>query len=401
MSSLPTTTQRYGQQSNWNPKSILLTSTIFLSGGFAGLFFSTVLFFGQVHNDLASMNNDLSEAKATIAELTDTKDTARRTNSLLDELNRQELKLVQAKETVRSLRELEKEAQLNTAHIAQARQQLEEVGLLFYELQLAGDQIQTSLKQIDKIDQLQSELASQDISTYYSMEAVNRLRALNQQLLAVSAEEDALHGALSEIDQLGQRIQEVSSKADDASLAVDDLDRLIDRHRDLGAELPGLEWDVDTMFSIIRRVAEQKTRISQARETAREMSSLCDFVNGNSVAIDSAKNSLAGLENLDRQVDDVAQEVDEMVEAFRLVQGMNEAIHGVLISSDRLRHGLAEMMLLEPAIERVVNDWTHIQSRINPEGLMSQEAIAKKIIESQNATRAAEGSNDSESADLR
>lgn len=381
MSSLSTTPHRFDQQPGYTPRTVLIATSIFLSGGFAGLFLSTVLFFSQVHNDLAAVHQDLTAQQTTIDKLTGKQGTASQTNSLLAELNRQERNIKDARSAVLSLHALDREVKRKTADIDYARQELEHVARLIEEVEAASDRLEQSHAIVEEFAILQSELAAQDSQLFYSLDAIDRVRDMNQRIYALSAEEDALHSSLTSFDMLAQRVQNVGERAEAFAYTMDDLDRLIERHEDLGAQLPGLEWDVDSMSNIVRQVSEQRGRIESANEVALEMTEVCDFINANDVAITNAMDTLEEMNGLESKVDEVSREIDTLVDAFHMVQGMNEAIQGVLMSSDRLRLGLAEMMLLEPAIERVVNDWTRIQSEIySPNSGLSSQDFAKQII---------------------
>ncbi len=368
----------------------------------------------QVRQEVHAVHQPLDQ-------LTGFKNTAHRANSLLARLEAQNGMLYKASQTLQQSNQLHDQvAQLSTKlgtaevaadKLAQLEGQLQRQNA---SLERASQQLARSESRVGALEKLVRQLenglprAAQAQSALVALErvrddvinqqcllpeldaAVQSHRVLEQSIRELASHTSATDRAIDLLAANQSKIQALAIGTEESGLVLHGLEELLAQQQQLQPQVAKLEETLENASALSYQALHVNSRLQGVqRQTAAasanldELAWLVEYLGSQDQKIAKAQSSLKQLDLIQQQVVQLDACVPELVENVNLVKGLNKTLVAVLGSSHDLRTQLAEIVLMQPAVEQLATQFRSLTAPEADRELVDARQQARMLIESQ------------------
>lgn len=362
---------------------------------------------------LAKVEKEVKATHHPLNQLTGFNDATQRTNSLLARLEDQSSKLYKAGQTVQRSDRLHDEiarlsAKLNTAETTAAK-----LSTLQSDLDKANLKLSAAQQRVDELESLASRLGRNGADIYKAKDTLASMEMVQQQLINqqclmpeltatvdshwklqnaicdLASQSDATDRAIDSLAHNQNRVQQLAVDTEQSSLVLSHVQSILDDQKSMDLQVQKLADTLDAAtelsYEAIRlntRIKDVRKQTSSANKNMDEVAWLVNFLNSQEEKIAQAQENLHKIDQIEDQVVRLDECVPALVENIDLVTGLNKTMVSVLGSSSDLRSQLAEIVLMQPAVEQLATQFRQITAPSEGSKLVNARDRAKEMIES-------------------
>lgn len=362
---------------------------------------------------LAKVEKEVKATHHPLNQLTGFKDATQRTNSLLARLEDQSSMLYKSGQTIQRSDRLHDEiarlsAKLNTVDATAAK-----LTGLQSDLDKANLKLSAAQKRVDELESLAARLARSGADIYKAKDSLASMELVQQQLINqqclmpeltatvdshwklqnaicdLAAQSDATDRAIDSLAQNQNRVQQLAIDTEQSNLVLSNVQSILDDQKSMDLQVKKLADTLDSAtelsYGAIRlntRIMEVQKQTASANKNMDELAWLVDFLNSQEDKIALAQDNLHKIDEIEDQVVRLDDCVPALVENVDLVTGLNKTMVAVLGSSSDLRSQLAEIVLMQPAVEQLATKFRKITAPEEDSKLVNARDRAKQMIES-------------------
>ncbi|MBI1248104.1 hypothetical protein GC197_09710 [bacterium] len=290
--------------------------------------------------------------------------TVQRSDRLHDEIARLSAKLVAAQESATKLQSLESELEATNLKLVSAQQRVDELEMLAARLSRSDVQIDMARESLTEIESIQQQLINQQCLMPELLATVDFHWKLENSICKMAAQSDATSRAIDSLAKNQDRVQELAIGTEEANVVLGNVEALLENQQSIDLQVQKLADTLDSAtelsYKAIRlntRIKDISTHTTAASKNMDEMAWLVDYLNSQEDKLAQAESNLHKIDNIEKQVTRLDQCVPDLVENVDLVKGLNKTLVSVLDSSAGLRSELAEIVLMQPAVQQLASQF--------------------------------------------
>ncbi|WP_146115483.1 MULTISPECIES: hypothetical protein [Pirellulaceae] len=362
---------------------------------------------------LAQVEKEVKATHHPLNQLTGFNDATQRTNSLLARLEDQSSKLYKAGQTIQRSDRLHDEiarlsAKLNTVDATAAK-----LSNMQSDLDKATLKLTAAQKRVDELESLAARLGRSGVDIYKAKDALSSMELVQQQLINqqclmpeltatvdnhwklqnaicdLAAQSDATDRAIDSLAHNQNRVQQLAIDTEQSNLVLAQVQSILDNQKSMDLQVQKLADTLDAATELSYEAIRLNTRIKDVRKETTsatknmdELAWLVNFLNSQEEKISKAQENLHKIDQIEDQVVRLDDCVPALVENVDLVTGLNKTMVAVLGSSSDLRSQLAEIVLMQPAVEQLATQFRQITAPSEGSKLVDARDRAKEMIES-------------------
>jgi len=362
---------------------------------------------------LAKVEKEVKATHHPLNQLTGFNDATQRTNSLLSRLEAQSGMLYKAGQTIQRSDRLHDEiaqlsAKLNTADSTAAK-----LSSLQSDLDKANLKLTAAQQRVDELESLAARLGRSKADIYQAKDSLASMEMVQQQLINqqclmpeltatvdshwklqnaicdLAAQSDATDRAIDSLAHNQSRVQQLAIDTEQSNLVLANVQSILDDQKSMDLQVQKLADTLDSAtqlsYEAIRlnaRIKDIRKQTSSANKNMDELAWLVNFLNSQEEKIAQAQGNLHKIDQIEDQVIRLEDSVPALVENVDLVTGLNKTMVAVLGSSSDLRSQLAEIVLMQPAVEQLASKFRQMTAPPESSKLVSAKDRAKEMIES-------------------
>jgi hypothetical protein len=129
------------------------------------------------------------------------------------------------------------------------------------------------------------------------------------------------------------------------------------------------------------KLVGNRNKAWEAMSSLDEMVWICEYLGSQEKSLAKAENSLDKIDILNQQAVRLDDSIQDLVENVDLIRGLNATMISVVGSSVKLRTGLAEIMLMEPAVQKLAGNLRSITSPGIDRALTDSKSRARQMVQ--------------------
>lgn len=372
----------------------------------------------DVSRQLAEIRQEIQATHKPLGQLTGFKDTAHRANSLLgrleaqsgllveagqtvaksdalvDEIARLSAKLTSAQAAADEMQRLEANLQRQTAALERATAKLastegrvRQLEALALRLQQGAPRIEEANHSLVALERLREEIINQQCLLPELNATVDSHKKLGDSIRELAGQSDVTSRAIATLAANQAQVQALAIGTEETNLVLSDMQHLVEQHGVLQPQVNLLADTLDEASALSYQSLHLNTRLrdlqqktSAASKSLDEMAWVCDYLSSQDEKIAASQKNLKQIDTLQKQVAELGEVVPAMVENIDLVKGLNRTMVAILGSSASLRAQLAEIVLMQPAVEQLATQFRSLTAP-EPKGeLVDVKTKARQMI---------------------
>lgn len=397
----------------WLQRNIGLAACFCLVlGGLLGIGISQISFQRGISDQLAEVQRELRATKHEIHHLTGFEANADKANSLLAKLEAQsglvfkaarsleeaqrlhaqvadlDLKLGSAQGSLDRTERLLGQLDRNSARVHQAQSMAIQLTDLVGDLSRQADKLPEAQATLASIDRLQESVINQQCMMPELKATVEAHRDLESSIGRLSQSYDATKRSLDLIARTQAKIQEIGIETEQAGSVLLQVDSLLAEQQGMQRRL----GDIDAALQEAAHLQQDATRLQaklvgnrknswEAMSNLDEMVWICEYLGSQGQTLAKAENSLTKIDILNEQAVRLDASIQDLVENVDLIRGLNATMISVVSSSVKIRTGLAEIMLMEPAVQKLAGSLRGITSPNTDRSLTEAKSRARQLMQ--------------------
>ncbi|EAQ78371.1 hypothetical protein [Blastopirellula marina] len=329
------------------------------AGAAGGMFFAQQDF----HRELASVKSELAASRQDIQLLTGYADDAQKTNSLLGQLRRQRTSLA--------------ENQLLAGELEHTLAKVE----------MAASRIEDANAVLARMEQLQLQIVNQQCLAGELAAALDQQKGMQHQLIDLATAHDSAKRSLDSLAKNQAKMQQIAGSLEENELTVDRVAAVLDKQVQLGDDIASAQTALDLAAEAAAQSAElQGALVDNRRNSGRALSALdemvwvCEYLNSQSGRMATTQANLQQIDAIYQDVATLRDSIGGLVNNVETIQGLNRSLSAVVATSVGIRGGLAEIMLLEPAVRQLANSHREIERMISETNGLDVQTRANQLI---------------------
>lgn len=362
---------------------------------------------------LAKVEKEVKATHHPLNQLTGFNDATQRTNSLLARLEDQSSMLYKAGQTIQRSDRLHDEiarlsGKLNTVDATAAK-----LSSMQADLDKATLKLTAAQKRVDELESLAARLGRNGADIFKAKDALSSLELVQQQLINqqclmpeltatvekhwklqnaicdLASQSDATDRAIDSLAHNQNRVQQLAIETEQSNLVLAQVQSILNDQSSMDLQVQKLADTLDAASELSYESIRLNTRIKDVRKQTNsanknmdELAWLVDFLNSQEEKIAKAQESLHKIDQIEDQVVRLDDCVPALVENVDLVTGLNKTMVAVLGSSSDLRSQLAEIVLMQPAVEQLATQFRQMTAPSEGSKLVDAKDRAKEMIES-------------------
>lgn len=362
---------------------------------------------------LAQVEREVKATHHPLNQLTGFNDATQRTNSLLARLEDQSSKLYKAGQTIQRSDRLHDEiarlsAKLNTADATAAK-----LSSMQADLDKATLKLTAAQKRVDELESLAARIGRSEANIFQARDALSEMELVQQQLINqqclmpeltatvdshwklqnaicdLAAQSDATDRAIDSLAHNQNRVQQLAIDTEQSNLVLAQVQSILNDQSSMDLQVQKLADTLDATselsYAAIRlntRIKDVQKQTTSASKNMDELAWLVNFLNSQDEKIAKAQENLHKIDQIEDQVVRLDDCVPTLVENVDLVTGLNKTMVAVLGSSDDLRSQLAEIVLMQPAVEQLATQFRQMTTPSEEGTLVNARDRAKEMIKS-------------------
>lgn len=366
----------------------------------------------DLREQLAAVERDVKATHHPLNQLTGFKDASNRTNSLLGRLELQSGMLYKAGQTIQQTERLndeiarlagkldsidkaaEKMAKMESnltyanAKLAVAEGRVRQLEELANRLKNSGPQVYMAQDALASIELIQQQLINQQCVMPELTETVNSQWKLQDAICDLAAQADATDRAIDSLASHQDRVQELAIDTESSQLVLSNVQHMLKDQQSMDLQVKKLADTLDAATELSYEAIRLNSQLnnvykqtSAASKNMDEMAWLVDYINSQETKISAAQKNLKKIDDIQQQVVRLDECVPSLVENVDLVTGLNKTMGAVLGSSADLRAQLAEIILMQPAVEQLATRFQKLTAPDTKGELVSVRDRAKSMVQ--------------------
>ncbi|TWT30820.1 hypothetical protein [Blastopirellula retiformator] len=344
-------------------RSGLVTCALVLLGIAAGA--AGGMFFAQrdFHREIATLKAEVAESRHDIQVLTGYADDAGRTNSLLSQLRRQRTSLA--------------ENQLLAGELEHTLAKVEAAAL----------RIDDAKAVLARMEDLQEQIVNQQCLASELAAALDQQKTVQYQLIDLATDHDSAKHSLDALASNQSRMQEIADSLEENELTVDRVASVLDKQVRLGDDIASAQAALDLAAEVAADSAELHGALADNhRNSERALSSLdemvwiCEYLNSQSPRLAITQANLRQIDEIQKEAATLKESVGGLVENVETIRGLNRSLSSVVTTTVGMRSGLAEIMLLEPAVRQLASSHRELEQLVNGTPQLDVQSRARQLI---------------------
>ncbi len=366
----------------------------------------------DVVKQLSEVRKEVKATHHPLNQLTGFQDVTNRTNSLLSRLEEQSSKLYKAGQTVQRSDNLHDEIARLSAKLVSAEGTAKKLSTLQSDLDKANLKLVAAQQKVDELESLAARLGRNGADIYQAQDALASLELVQQQLINqqclmpeltatvdshwqlqnaicdLAAQSDATGRAIDSLAINQDRVQQLAVDTEQSNLVLANVQSILHDQKSMDLQVKKLADTLDAAtqlsYEAIRlntRIKDVRNQTTSATKNMDEMAWLVDFLNSQEDKIAKAQENLHKIDEIENQVVRLDDCVPALVENVDLVTGLNKTMVAVLGSSADLRSELAEIVLMQPAVEQLATQFRQMTTPQDSGKLVNAKDRAKQMIE--------------------
>lgn len=331
------------------------TMTMLVAGVIIGVAFVKFLAVRPLENKVKDLNYQLVSVQAEMQGLVGMKESAQRTNSLLENLQDQQAELKSAEESLNQIaafrKQLEQEAQLT----AKAYATLDLIASIQDELVGQQPNMDEAISVVDQMISLQNRLVEQQDEMMEAEAALGQIADVKQLALAEAADSDLASSGLRQLASLKDSLIQSSADQEDAQQA---LGRMVSLKKQVIESENGLDSAHSIVSQLVTLKDEIALRAGQLPQAQNTVAQLLDMqtklaaVDG----IDSSDNNLNELIGMQEVLKDQTADLTLAVESLELLSDFRTELLDEISSFEGIRRQLFEIAMLQTSLGQVIQN---------------------------------------------
>ncbi|GAA4440570.1 hypothetical protein [Bremerella cremea] len=360
---------------------------------------------------LAAVQRDVKATHHPLDQLTGFRDATQRTNSLLAQLESQSGMLYKSGQTIQRSSNLHTEIGVLATKLGSAEQTAEKLATLQSNLDYANMKLAAAQQRVDELETLAARLEKSGPQVYKAQESLASIELVQQQLINqqclmpeltatvdshwklqsslcdLASQTDETRRALDMIAKHQDRVQQLAVNTEESNVVLGNVQALLEDQKSMDLQVQKLADTLDSAtqlsydaISLNSRILDVHEQTTTASKNLDEMAWLVDYLNSQEDKIATAQTNLQKIDQIEEQVARLDQCVPALVENVDLVKGLNETLVAVLGSSADLRSQLAEIVLMQPAVQQLASQFRSLTSPQESGTLVSAKDRARAMI---------------------
>lgn len=336
------------------------------AGAAGGMFFAQRDF----HRELASLKSELAESRHDIQVLTGYADDAQKTNSLLGQLRRQRTSLA--------------ENQLLAGELEHTLAKVEAAAL----------RIDDAKAVLARMEDLQQQIVNQQCLAGELVAALDQQKAVQYQLSDLASAHDSAQRSLNALADNQSKLQAIAGSLEENELTVQRVANVLDKQLQLNDDIASAQSAIELATDVAAHSAELHGALAdnrrdseQALSTLDEMVWICEYLNSQSNRLATTQANLRQIDEIQKEAATIKDSIGGLVENVETIKGLNGSLTTIVASTVGIRNGLAEIMLLEPAVRQLVGSHRDLEQLIGGAEGSDVLARAKKLIAEYNESQ--------------
>ncbi|MCC9609631.1 hypothetical protein LOC68_04245 [Blastopirellula sp. JC732] len=329
------------------------------AGAAGGMFFAQRDF----HRELASLKSELAESRHDIQVLTGYADDAAKTNSLLGQLRRQRTSLA--------------ENQLLAGELEHTLAKVE----------AAASRIDDANAVLARMEELQQQIVNQQCLASELAAALDQQKMVQYQLIDLASAHDSAKRSLDALAHNQAKMQHIAGSLEENELTVDRVASVLDKQLQLSDDIASAQSALDLAAEVAADSAElhgvladNRRNSEQALSSLDEMVWICEYLNAQSPRLAITQANLRQIDEIQKEAATLSDSIGGLVENVETIRGLNRSLSSIVTTTVGMRSGLAEIMLLEPAVRQLVTNHRELEQLVNQTQQLDVQTRAKQLI---------------------
>ncbi|PHS02975.1 MAG: hypothetical protein COA78_19605 [Blastopirellula sp.] len=360
------------------------------------------LFYVQ-SNMLAEMDglkDEIYESRKAVNKLTAFEDSSKKANTLLANLEEQKHLFTQASRTMREidslkrtisgldskissvnavafkmqslLKQIDSQAGLlseSKQRVSDVHETLNDVDSLIDRINGQTETVAVANETLDIIEGLHNQVVNQQCVIPELVATIEAHKQLENDVFVMASSADATRRAIESLGSNQARIQEIAFTLEETQQSMNQVESLITRQQQLAPKVVALEVTLESTEKTLQKANQVHNLLIENRASAvkafanlDELLWICEHLGAQDEKLIKAEENLYKINIINDQVMDLDDCADSLVDQVKMIQNLNIAMSTVLNSSNQLRSGMGELMLLQPAIEQLTSKMRHLNS---------------------------------------
>ncbi|PQO47056.1 hypothetical protein [Blastopirellula marina] len=366
----------------------------------------------DLKQQLAAVERDIKATHHPLNQLTGFKDATIRANTLLGRLENQSSMLYKAGQTVQQSERLNDQIARMSTKLDSVEVAARKLAKMESNLTHANAKLAVAEGRIRQLEELASRLNEDGADAYKAQEALAAIELTQQQLINqqclmpeliatvdsqwrmqsaicdLAKQSDATGRAIELLADNQDRVQHLAVESEASQLVLGNVKHLLEDQQSMDLQVKKLADTLDAATALSYEAIRLNTvlnnvhrQTSSATQNMDELAWLVDYINSQDDKIATAQKTLRQIDDITVQVARLDDCVPGLVENVDLVKGLNKTMGAVLGSSMSLRTQLAEIVLMQPAVEQLASRFEQLTSPQPQTELASAKDRAKSMIE--------------------